>query len=727
MLHKFTSVRRLRIAEVIAGALLVIAVAGDVITATVEPAAAQSRQVAAAGGDYLPLAIGNRWELRSSTSPNPMVLEVVDRDDSGYIVRWDNPWVKARFRFEDDGTRIRLTGLDMGQGLDSIPRETVYWDFSRREGERWTSAVGTQRITQRGNDVTTPSGRYTNTIEIETRDQQGMPMYWTFAPGVGLVRFGQGRDAFLLASSRAAGDRESTGRSAAPRQAAARDDGDYLPLAIGNRWELRSRTSKSPMVLEVLEREGNAYVVRWDNPWTKATFRFEDDGGRIRMTGLDMGQGLSQIPGDTVYWDFERRQGERWTSQVGTQRVTERGQRVSTPAGQYNDTIEIETRDQQGMSMYWTFAPGVGLVRFGQGRDAFLLSSMSRGEGEARSAPTPVAPPRTAPPSRTSRSVLIGVDPNPPANATIDDAARRRSFRTALDAGMNFHYILPNWNSIERSAGRFDFADVDLHVSMAEQAKVPIALNIRVLDAGQRAMPKEYQGWNLDDNRMVEKLNALLRAAAPRFKGRVRWITLGNEVDSYFNAHRDDIARYARLIERVTPTVRDVFPGAPLSVNFTSGAASQMDRYRSIVDRIDIVSFSYYPLNADFSMKAPSVAGEDIGRMVEAAGSRDVLFQEIGYASAERLNSSQAKQAEFLEHVFAALRTHADKIVHARILFMSDLPQSVVDTLASYYKAPNSENFKAYLETLGLFDQRGRPKQAWRVFEREARALSERR
>ena len=42
-------------------------------------------------------------------------------------------------------------------------------------------------------------------------------------------------------------------------------------------------------------------------------------------------------------------------------------------------------------------------------------------------------------------------------------------------------------------------------------------------------------------------------------------------------------------------------------------------------------------------------------------------------------------------------------------------------------QAPNSENFKAYLESLGLFDQRGRPKQAWRVFEREARALSERR
>src|SRR5687768_10748108 len=146
MLHNLTSVRRLRIADVIGGTLLAIAVVGGVTIATVETAPAQAPRAAADGGDYLPLAVGNRWELRSSTSPNPMVLEVVDRDDSGYIVRWDNPWVKARFRFEDDGERIRLTGLDMGQGLDSIPRETVYWDFSRREGERWTSAVGTQRI-----------------------------------------------------------------------------------------------------------------------------------------------------------------------------------------------------------------------------------------------------------------------------------------------------------------------------------------------------------------------------------------------------------------------------------------------------------------------------------------------------------------------------------------------------------------------------------------------------
>jgi hypothetical protein len=502
--------------------------------------------------------------------------------------------------------------------------------------------------------------------------------------------------------------------------AAQPDGADYLPLTVGARWELRSRTVPTPMVLEVVGRDGDAFVLRWENPWVRATFRFEDDGPRVRMTGLDMGAGLQAIPRDTVYWDFGRGQGERWTSAVGTQRITARGQRVVTPAGTFTETVEVETRNQQGESMFWTFAPGVGLVRFGQGADAFLLTS----RGEAAGA-TPRPPPPSGPPA--GARLMIGVDPNPPANAPIDDPARRRSFASAVRAGMTFHYALPTWNSLEKVEGRFDFADLDLQVSMADGANLPLALNLRVLDAGQRAIPAPYLNWALDDQRLAARLIALLKAVAPRTKGRVRWLTVGNEVDSYFNARRNDIAPYARLIAAIAGPAHELFPDALFSVNFTAGAAAQIDRYRAITDLLDVLSFSYYPLNADFTMRDPGVADTDVRQMVEAARGKRVLFQEIGYASATRLRSSEERQAEFLGRVFGAVRAHADRIEHARILFMSDLPQSVVDTLASYYKAPNSENFKAYLQTLGLFDQQGRPKAAWSVFEREAQALSRRR
>ena len=112
--------------------------------------------------------------------------------------------------------------------------------------------------------------------------------------------------------------------------------------------------------------------------------------------------------------------------------------------------------------------------------------------------------------------------------------------------------------------------------------------------------------------------------------------------------------------------------------------------------------------------------------MIDAGGKHKVLFQEIGCPSATRLNSSEERQGHFLEQAFHVLKENKDRIIAANILWMSDLPDSLVDQFGKYYSLPGNENFKAYLATLGLFDKQGKPKLAWKVFEREAQALAQR-
>ena len=46
-----------------------------------------------------------------------------------------------------------------------------------------------------------------------------------------------------------------------------------------------------------------------------------------------------------------------------------------------------------------------------------------------------------------------------------------------------------------------------------------------------------------------------------------------------------------------------------------------------------------------------------------------------------------------------------------------------MDYLGAYYGASGSENFKAYLQTLGLFERNGTPKPAFEVFRDQATAL----
>ena len=142
-----------------------------------------------------------------------------------------------------------------------------------------------------------------------------------------------------------------------------------------------------------------------------------------------------------------------------------------------------------------------------------------------------------------------------------------------------------------------------------------------------------------------------------------------------------------------------------------------------MTDLVDFFSVTYYPLGADFSMRSPSKAKEDIGNILGAARGKQVFFQEVGYASASRLKSSEKAQAQFIDVVIDELERDS-RIIAMNFIWMSDLPDSVLDNLVRYYDAESSANFRAFLGTLGYFDKDGRPKQAWQTFKERVSRIS---
>jgi len=502
---------------------------------------------------------------------------------------------------------------------------------------------------------------------------------------------------------------------------------DYLPLAVGARWELTAPGVANPMVFDVTGRDGDAYVVRWDNPWIKAQFRFVERGEQVLLAGLDMGAGNAPMPAGTVYFDFGMREGGSWSNGVGRMTVVSRDRRVTTPSGTYDHVIEIRATDRKGADTLWFFAPNVGFVQFGDGTGAFRLSSLRRG-GATMTDAAPVPPvrgPRSDIPDHRG-APLVGIDFNPTAQEGFDEAAKRKAFKRAVDAGMTFMKAMPSWYSLEAKAGEYNFSEVDFAVSLSDQYRVPLYLNVRVIDTGNKSVPPAYAKLSFDDAEMTRALERLLRELGRRSKNRVRWIAIGNETDSYLKSRGGEIEGYARMLDRVRDAASTSFPGALFTVNFTRDAASDLSRkYKAIADRLDILSFNYYPLNINFTMRDPSVADGDIAVVAAAAGSRPFLLQEIGYASAERLKSSEEKQAQFYRNAFGAMDKYRGRLVAANFLFMSDLPESTVEDLAKYYRLPFfKDNFKAYIGTLGLFDRQGRAKPAWEVFRQNALRLA---
>ena len=486
------------------------------------------------------------------------------------------------------------------------------------------------------------------------------------------------------------------------------------------------------MAFEVIAKSGPAYVVRWDNPWVKAEFTFVPVGNRVLLAALDMGAGAAQFPPETVYFDFDARSNATWSNSLGTVSVVARGRQIATPSGVYQNCIEFKETDKKKFSTYFSFAPGTGFVQFGESKAAFYLTSFGsrRASGPDLHPPELPAPPApaavsNAPRNSTLGSVFVGIDANPAPGKGYSEAAREAALRLAVESGATYISFLPKWSEIEPSPGHFEWSEVDFRGRVADKYHLPISLNIRVVDGGSKSLNSEYASWKFDDPRLVSRLADLIRAIGPHLRGHVRWVSIGNEIDHYFNSHAGEIERYARLVAGVIPEVRRSFPGALVTVNFSNQAPSLLrSRYQAITSLQDFYSYNYYPLNADFTMRDPSVARMEMLEMINAAGNHDVMFQEIGYSSGAKVDGSEERQARFLEEVFATLHEFNGRVLAVCVNWMSDIPDSVVNQLGEAYRLPNSDKFKEYLGTLGLFDKNGRPKAAWLVFQREAPRLA---
>jgi hypothetical protein len=492
-----------------------------------------------------------------------------------------------------------------------------------------------------------------------------------------------------------------------PARRASYHDVNYLPLDQGRRWVLRSPSWPNPIVLEVLSATGGEVRLRFDNPWISSELRLISRGGRAYVTALTTNGQTASLPPDTLYWDTTAVEKQTWSSPIGQYRVVSRHKKVRALGRDFEDCIEIEETNPQGQQLYWTFAPDTGFVQFGEGKDKFVLES---------TAPRPAVPPRAG-------VIRIGLDANTFANEGYNSRAVQARFHQARAAGVNFIYLSPKWNEIETGREQYKLDDIEYHIGQAVQENIPAVLHIRVIDTNQRAMPADLMGKPFDAEETGARLDRLLDAVLPRLAGRVKYFLVGNEIDAYFNQHADEAQAFAKLVARATARIRSRVPDAQVSVSTTLDGIED-GRLGPILDQTSFLALTYYPMSADFVVRNPSTVDVDFPRILAAAGSKQIFLQEVGYPTSAANGSSEEKQAEVFSRVLDRVAANPGRFIGVNFTFMSDFSDSLVKSFSAYYKMPGAERFSSFLKTLGMFDDQGRPKKAWTMFERKVKSLT---
>lgn len=296
------------------------------------------------------------------------------------------------------------------------------------------------------------------------------------------------------------------------------------------------------------------------------------------------------------------------------------------------------------------------------------------------------------------------------------------AFGHAKSVGIQFVELAQQWDEVEVSPGKFRSPFLKIANAFYAANDTSIVLSINPIDTTALRVPKHLQGKPLDSPEVIRSFIGFVDfvfEALPDLK--VIAVSLGNEVDGWLAGDPKSWERYSGFVDAVSEHIRKTRPGIPIGVKAT-WASIVKDRKRELEalnQRTDAVMVTYYPLNPDFTVRQPSVVGEEIDRLVKIAGGKPVLLLETGYPCGIENASSERQQAEFVEEIFTAWDRHSESLRMVNFVWLCDMSRADVAAMTKYYSV-QAPAFASFLSTLGLRTHDGKAREAFLRLESSA-------
>lgn len=298
------------------------------------------------------------------------------------------------------------------------------------------------------------------------------------------------------------------------------------------------------------------------------------------------------------------------------------------------------------------------------------------------------------------------------------------AYARAIAIGVREVSVSLDWSLLEPSLGDHDDTLPGIIDVFYPGQPADLALVLRPLDTPGPSLPAELIGLPYDDPAVIaafEDFLTHLHAQLPALNasGRLRWIHIGNEIDAHLGQDATRWAQWRTFFRAAKAKVRELW-GSGVEVGSivqfsVLNDATKRALYMSLLPDLDNAVLTYYPLDADFTVRPVSAVASDFALMVDTIPDKAIVLQECGYPSSALNDSSEAKQADFISAVFEAWDEHASRIRLIDLTWQYDVTPATVDQWVVDYRmagSPDEAAFRAYLATLGLHRGDGAEKMA---------------
>ncbi len=249
----------------------------------------------------------------------------------------------------------------------------------------------------------------------------------------------------------------------------------------------------------------------------------------------------------------------------------------------------------------------------------------------------------------------------------------------------------------------------------------PVFFGFQPINTVKRELPRDLEKLAWDDPALITRLQELMDQFVREGAKPPKYVSLANEADVYFEKNPKELPAFLKFYERAAEVIkRNAWPDTRvgITVTFDGLMTGRTEIIAKLVQASEIAIFTYYPVIGLKPLPVENI-GDHLDLITQAAGEKDIYFQEAGFPSSEGLGSSQARQAKFFDTFISALRGR-DQIKMASLFMLHDFTQEHCDMFTGYYgfaKAPKGTKakFRDFICTLGLKTSDGKEKQAWKT------------
>lgn len=233
-----------------------------------------------------------------------------------------------------------------------------------------------------------------------------------------------------------------------------------------------------------------------------------------------------------------------------------------------------------------------------------------------------------------------------------------------------------------------------------------LSLTVAAVDRTGLTVPSDLAGVAFDDPAFIARYNAMLAYVHGLLPNvRILYLGLGNEVDRYTPPMASFWSEFAGLLQGVRGYIGPLEPGVKVgaSATYAGLVQSRKDDLKILNQQSDIVAFTYYPVNADFTVKPARATETEVPEVFAIYPGRDVSLHETGFPSGSLNGSSEDKQSVWVRELFRVWDTKKDRWKFTNLVRLHDWDLGRAQTVAG--NSPYSSNHPIiveFLRTLGL-------------------------